>query len=201
MDFNLVSKNNLGGVVALLLVVVLSQSQFFNFLFDTALGRAILILFILFISYTNKILGVVSVLFIIIMFNNSNNSYIEGNTPRQCKHPSSGDMVDTSNYDVDSSGNCMVKWPKPPTCIDASGKNVDSSDYDDVDLADKCIRKPEKPEKPENPASSGEGFDILGAERTIQSGKQSNSIPPCKSNVDSVMPFDSSFSNLFSVFN
>ena len=55
MDFNLVSKNNLGAATALLLVVILSQGRFFNFLLDTALGRAILILFILFISYTNKI--------------------------------------------------------------------------------------------------------------------------------------------------
>jgi len=80
MDFNLVSKNNLGVVTALLLVIILSQGRFFNFLLDTALGRAILILFILFISYTNKILGVVSVLFIIIMFNNSNIGYMEGAT-------------------------------------------------------------------------------------------------------------------------
>jgi hypothetical protein len=80
MDFNLVSKNNLGVVTALLLVVILSQGRLFNFLLDTALGRAILILFILFISYTNKILGVVSVLFIIIMFNNSNFGYMEGAT-------------------------------------------------------------------------------------------------------------------------
>ena len=80
MDFNLVSKNNLGAVTALLLVIILSQGQFFNFLLDTALGRAVLILFILFISYTNKILGVVSVLFIIIMFNNSDIGYMEGNT-------------------------------------------------------------------------------------------------------------------------
>ena len=80
MDFNLVSKNNLGVVTALLLVIILSQGRFFNFLLDTALGRAILILFILFISYTNKILGIVSVLFIIIMFNNSNFGYMEGAT-------------------------------------------------------------------------------------------------------------------------
>ena len=80
MEFNLVSKNNLGVVTALLLVIILSQGRFFNFLLDTALGRAILILFILFISYTNKILGVVSVLFIIIMFNNSNFGYMEGAT-------------------------------------------------------------------------------------------------------------------------
>ena len=80
MEFNLVSKNNLGAATAMLLVIILSQGRFFNFLLDTALGRAILIIFILFISYTNKILGVVSVLFIIIMFNNSNIGYMEGAT-------------------------------------------------------------------------------------------------------------------------
>ena len=69
MKYNLVSKNNIGAVISLFLVILLSQSKVFNFLLDTALGRAILILFILVISYTNKILGVVSVLFIIIMFN------------------------------------------------------------------------------------------------------------------------------------
>ena len=81
MEFNIVSKNNLGVVTALLLVIILSQSKFFNFLLDSALGRAILILFILFISYTNKILGVVSVLFIIIMFNSSDIGYTEGFVP------------------------------------------------------------------------------------------------------------------------
>ena len=88
MDFNLVSKNNLGAVTALLLVIILSQARFFNFLLDTALGRAVLILFILFISYTNKILGIVSVLFIIIMFNNSDIGYMEGNTTMSSTIPS-----------------------------------------------------------------------------------------------------------------
>jgi hypothetical protein len=80
MDFKIVSKNNLGTVIALSLVVILSQAKFFNFLLDTALGRAILISFIIIISYMNKILGVVSVLFIIIMFNNSDIGYMEGFT-------------------------------------------------------------------------------------------------------------------------
>jgi len=62
MDFNLVSKNNLGAVTALLLVVILSQGRFFNFLLDTALGRAILILFILFI------LSVFAMLYCYILF-------------------------------------------------------------------------------------------------------------------------------------
>ena len=46
MDFNLVSKNNVGAVATLFLVILLSQARFFDFLIDTALGRAILILFI-----------------------------------------------------------------------------------------------------------------------------------------------------------
>jgi hypothetical protein len=80
MDFNFVSKNNIGAVSTLVLIIILSQSRFFDFLIDTALGRAVLILFILGISYTNKILGVVAVLFIIIMFNQSSLGQMEGLT-------------------------------------------------------------------------------------------------------------------------
>ena len=78
MELKLVSKNSVGTVATLLLIILLSQARFFDFLVDTALGRAILILFILGISYTNKILGVVAVLFIIISFNNSDIGYLEG---------------------------------------------------------------------------------------------------------------------------
>ena len=80
MNFKLVSKNNMGVVATLILVILLSQSRFFNFLIDTTLGRTVLILFILVISYVNKILGVVAVLFIIIMFNQSSIGYLEGFT-------------------------------------------------------------------------------------------------------------------------
>ena len=80
MNFKLISKNNVGVVSVLLLVILLSQSKIFNFLIDTALGRTLLIGFILFISYNNQILGIVSVLFMIIMFNNFNFGYMEGFT-------------------------------------------------------------------------------------------------------------------------
>jgi hypothetical protein len=80
MEFKLLSKNSMGVSIMLLLVLLLSQSRIFDFLFETSLGRTILIIFILVISYTNKILGIVSVLFIIIMFNQSNISYMEGFT-------------------------------------------------------------------------------------------------------------------------
>lgn len=71
MNLKLVSKNNVGCVATLILVILLTQARVFDFLFDTYLGRTILIFSILGISYTNKILGVVAVLFLIIAFNQS----------------------------------------------------------------------------------------------------------------------------------
>ena len=80
MELKLVSKNNMGAVATLLLVILLSQGRVFDFLMDTALGRAILIILILGISYIHKIFGVVAILFIVIMFNQSNLGYMEGFT-------------------------------------------------------------------------------------------------------------------------
>jgi hypothetical protein len=77
MVFKLISKNNIGIIATLILVILLSQSRVFDLLIDTTLGRAILILFILGISYTNQILGVVAVLFIVIICNQSNIGYLE----------------------------------------------------------------------------------------------------------------------------
>jgi len=78
MDFKLLSKNNVGIASTLILVVLLSQSRVLDFLIDTTLGRFILILFILGISYSNKILGVVSVLLIILVINQSDMKFFEG---------------------------------------------------------------------------------------------------------------------------
>jgi len=105
MDFNFVSKNNIGSVATLILIIILSQSRFFDFLIDTALGRAVLILFILGISYTNKILGVVAVLFIIIMFNQSSLGYLEGFTKNDKDKDKNKDKdKDTSTATTTSSG-------------------------------------------------------------------------------------------------
>ena len=100
MDFKLVSKNNMGVVATLILVILLSQARFFNFLIDTALGRAFLILFILVISYVNKMLGVVAVLFIVIMFNNSNIGYMEGFTGTTTVSSSNEKKLTTTSSNV-----------------------------------------------------------------------------------------------------
>jgi hypothetical protein len=80
MNFNFGSKNNMGAIATIILIILLSQNKFFNFLIDTALGRVFLVFFILAITYINKILGVILVLFIMIIFNQSNIGYMEGYT-------------------------------------------------------------------------------------------------------------------------
>jgi hypothetical protein len=79
MNFKLVSKNNVGVVLILLLVIFLSQNKTLNFLIDTYLGRIFLILILLIVSYCHKILGIVFVFLVIISFN-YHNRYFEGLT-------------------------------------------------------------------------------------------------------------------------
>ena len=75
-------KNNTIGIASMLFFVVLvSHSRVLDFLFETFLGRIFLIGMILFISYKHYILGVVSVLIAIIMFNNI--GYMEGMESRR----------------------------------------------------------------------------------------------------------------------
>jgi len=116
MNFNIVSKNNVGAVISLFLVILLSQSKLLNFLLDTALGRTLLVLFILVISYTNKILGIVSVLFIIIMFNNSDIGYLEGfDTPNNfTKHDKKSSIAESSKV-----SNISLVKPEPSDEISA----------------------------------------------------------------------------------
>ena len=193
MDLNLVSKNNLGVVVALLLAVILSQARFFNFLLDTALGRAILILFILFISYANQILGVVAVLFIIIMFNNSDIGYMEGFTAPDANATNSSAAAVSIQNNMNSKKSAPASTPPAPTPPAPSPTPPASSSAAAANLIAKI--------KDRVASNGAEGFDILGAERNMQLGKKSNSIPANKQvNGDGVMPFDSSFSNLFSAF-
>jgi hypothetical protein len=193
MDFKLVSKNNLGAATSLLLVVLLSQSKFFNFLLDTALGRAILILFILFISYTNKILGVVSVLFIIIMFNSSDIGYMEGFTaPSKNSDESSTTTSSTNTNDTTTTSTTT------PALTEEQKQELISK----LQEKTKDISKDTSTTTTTSSSVASEGFDIIGTENTIKRGKQSNSIPvnSFMKSSDDVMPFGGSFSDSYSAF-
>ena len=182
MDFNLVSKNNVGAVTALLLVIILSQGRFFNFLLDTALGRAILILFILFISYTNKILGVVSVLFIIIMFNNSNIGYMEGATTMgSTMDPSIGSIKKDDGKTAGATGTTG-------TTNGATGTTGTTGPA----TAPLAMKK-----KPEDGA---EGFNLLETERQ-SFNKKSGTIPATKStSTEDVEPFSGGYNQSYSQY-
>ena len=71
MDFKMFRGNKIGGAVLLLFVVLISQSRTLDVLFESALGRTLLVGLIVATSYVNKILGIVSVLLFIIGFSNS----------------------------------------------------------------------------------------------------------------------------------
>ena len=168
MDFKLVSKNNLGAVATLFLVILLSHARFFDFLIDTALGRAILILFILGISYTNKILGVVAVLFIIIAFNNSDIGYLEGYTGLP---NSTNTNTNTPNTNTNTNTTTPTTTKMPKTKVDEV-KTVIKSEGKGV-----------------------EGFNITEKEQTMLRGKRSNEVPiysNARNQDDNVEPSDKS---------
>jgi hypothetical protein len=156
----------IGVIATLLLIIILSQAKFFNFLIDTAVGRIVLITFILGISYTNKILGIVSVLFIIIMFNQS--GIYEGFK----------DLEQDINKDLDLNKDKKPLIPSPSINQDqttTTSSIVSSTPTDSF-------------------VGGREGFNMLDREDTMLKGKRSNEVPVfsnARSQLDNVEPTDS----------
>jgi hypothetical protein len=118
MNFTAISKNNIGAIATIILIILLSQGKFFNFLIDTLLGRAFLIFFILAISSINKFLGVIIVLFIIILFNQSDIGYMEGFTNDTKMMPSTNNNVNDINKTPEEKKN------KPEVASGREGFNI-----------------------------------------------------------------------------
>ena len=209
MDFKLISKNNVGGAIFLLLIIALSQAKAFNFLMDTALGRIFLIVFILSLSHCHKILGVVGVLLIVIMFNS--NMYYEGfenkNSSTTTTTDASSNSVDISSNSVDPSSNSTTtlnadqikQMIQQQISAAASNNNSSSNSDSSTDSTSSTTTVTKKP----NTSTASEGFDILGIENNIKRGKQSNSIPVNNfmRDADSILPYEgTSFLGSFSPF-
>jgi hypothetical protein len=196
MAINTLSKNSIGVVLALLLVILLSESRLFKLLTDTYLGRAFLIIIILFASYLNKILGVASVFIIVIMFNNfGNKSFYEG--------------ID-GTVSATNTNNKTTKQPKDSTDDDKNRKQNTSTTSESINTHtsvpnDKVTVTTSSSSSSTEKAGfrSIEGFDLQSTENNIKRGKQSNSIPINQYNNQSieVAPYEGpSFSNLFGFF-
>jgi len=167
-------KNSTIGIASMLFFIVLvSQSRILDFLFQTFLGRILLISMILLISYTHYILGVVSVLIAIIMFNNIN--FMEGMENANTK------TSDTTSS-VSSSLATAINNAK-----DSVVSKINVATKPSASTTTTATAKTDKKEK-----VAIEGFDRIGTENMIKRGKQSNSIPvyPHSKNGTSVAPYD-----------
>ena len=195
----LVSKNNIGIVVALLLVILLSQSKFFNFLLDTTLGRSILVFLILILAYVNKILGVVAVLFIIILLNQSDIGYLEGFTDGSGnKKP----LEKQQPVKVSAPPSTPTPTAVTPSASTATAASPSTSTATAVTPSASTATAVSPSTTTPLATSAAEGFDIIGTENNIQRGKQSNKIPVTSHMRESmnVSAFDGSFSDNYSAF-
>jgi hypothetical protein len=193
MKFTLFSKNNLGVIGILLLVVLLCQSRMLDLFFDTILGRTILVLFLLLIAQANKILGVVAVLIIIIAFNSSYNGISNYNGMME-GFDASGNKPDVSgNTITGSKGNTLTVSKGNTTITNASGQTAT--------VGSGQIAKQVKT-KIQQKASGAEGFDLLGTENNIKRGKQSNAVPvnSYARESEDVSAFDGTFNGGYSMF-
>ena len=202
MDLKLVSKNNMGIVITLILVILLSQSRFFDFLTETSLGRIFMLVLIIFISCTNRFLGLLAVLFIIIAFN----------------HYSLGEnVVQSYNYyeGFDISGNSTA------SAIMQDKTNIVKAKEDIMKQKLTTMQNQENAAQTATTTSSAtsgsttttsgtsesfggrEGFCMTDRESNILRGKQSNTISVFNNtrDQDDVSPTDKSvFSSLYASF-
>ena len=201
MDFNFVSKNNMGIVITLVLVILLSQSKFFDFLTETYLGKMFILCLIILISYTNKFLGLLAVLFIIIAFNHydmnvvrsynyyegfdgSDNSISRANIKDKISNEEAKEYIIKQKASVlqnQDNANQIATTTSNDTSINTNMNNGTSKSF-----------------------GGREGFCMTDRETNMLRGKQSNSIQVfnnTRNQDDDVSPTDKSvFSNLYTSF-
>jgi len=208
MTIKLLSKNSMGIVITLLLVILLSESRLFKFFTDTYLGRTFLIIILLIASYLNKILGVVCVFIIIIMFNINVLKYEGFDTNTTKDSDKKGTKTTEDNKDSISettTSNKITTSITTPTPTEKDTKDTKKESDDKINVvttssSNKSNDSIESIESKENTKSAIEGFDLQSTENNIKRGKQSNSIPVnqyYKQSIE-VAPYEeSNFSNFF----
>ena len=185
MDFKFNSKTTLGAISTLTLVIILSQSHFFDFLIDTALGRAALICLIIGISYTHKILGVVAVLFVIIMFNQSYLGSSEGFTSQPATTDATAmpdAMPDANKMSADVATDDKKQKPSTVTTTVSSAVSTPTTPPPTTSTGETFV-------------GGREGFNMTEREGTLLRGKRSNEVPVfsnARSQSDNVEPADKS---------
>ena len=172
------TKNNMGIVITFILVILLSQSRFFDFLTETSLGRMFLLAFVILISYTNKFLGLLAVLFVIIAFNQNDIN-----------------VVQSYNFyeGFDVSGNSTT----PSDEQKAKANNV----KDTISTKKQNVSDMIQSTTTTSSAVSGdarEGFCMSDRELNMLRGKQSNSVPVFNKSREQTNQVDPSDKSVFS---
>uniref|UniRef100_A0A6C0AQT3 Uncharacterized protein n=1 Tax=viral metagenome TaxID=1070528 RepID=A0A6C0AQT3_9ZZZZ len=192
MAFKLLSKNIIGGVTTLLLIILLTQSRLFDFLINTHLGRVFLILAILGISWCHKIFGVVAVLFIIIIFNQSEISFFEGFTDTN---------ISTTTNSLDNPTSNTISATTISQKKDEVKNTIDQLAQQNATTTSSSAAAATAPISTET-FMGREGFNTVDREGTILRGKRSNEVPVfsnARNQPDNVEASDKSvFSGLYS---
>lgn len=191
-NFKMMNKNSVGGAGLLLFFIVISQARLFDFLIDTSLGRILLILTLISLSYCHGILGVVGVLLIIIAFNHSGLSFLSEGFETTGDATPAGETI-KAEIKLDPDSVAAIKsqmMDKVKRAKEASA----SSSTDSTTTTDSFVT-----------TRGMEGFNVLGIENNLKRGKQSNSIPTSsysKQNSDFISAYEgpSSIFGNFSLF-
>ena len=174
---NLVKKN-IGYIITIVLILLLSFFKTFRFLTESILGRLLLVSLLACIACSNKILGLVAVLAIILAFNYNELRVVQPYNYYEGFEDSSKE--DTTKEDRKKASDLAS---------DATSKIIKTVSVSTKSNTEKPVAR--------------EGFCMSDRERNIQKGKQSNSIPVSVhsrgNEIDSVSPSEKSvFSGLFS---
>ena len=178
----LVSKENLGCVILFLLVIVLSLSKTFNIFMDSHLGRLVLILFVLILSYLNKMLGIVGSLFVIIILSGNNMLYQEGFESNNINKDTT--IVDTTKSNTSKDDKKEKEEVQKGDNTVNVPTNTNITPTSDTTSSTSSMPQIKQPSHDASAVTSSiasstttEGFDIIGLENDIKKGKPSNSIP------------------------
>ena len=186
MALKLISKNNIGIMATLILVVLLCQPRYFIFLTGTTLGKMFLLAMLIMLTYFNKIFGILGVIFVIVAFNLNHSN-----------------AVQSYNFYEGYKGNSEEDSKKATKKNDA--KYIDETEKEvNADTLTTTSSNNDETEKEINAetftttsssVSGSEGFCMPDRELNILRGKQSNAIPvfnKSRENINEVDPADKS---------
>ena len=178
MDSKLLSKTNMGGLATIILVILLCQARFFNFMVGTTLGRAVLVFLVLGITCAHHILGVIAVLAIIVIYNQSNVDYMEGfaTVSPGAKKPS-----DDKSMGVASAMPAAMPATTTPAAMPAAmPATMPATTMPAAKSGTMPVAKPtvdaKKPTVADKKPVAREGFNLLDRERFMQRGKRSSDL-------------------------